>query len=908
MLSLKNQFKTLATIVLFSILIVTSFLSWRSSSAQSQTTDQIWTTPVNLSHSGSTTNPSIVIDSNGIIHVVWVDKIAGEMYTSFDGTQWSTPAPASLPFGAAPSTGSAQSTDITNLRLIADSKGYVHAFWVDQNNQLHYSRVLGSQMGNGANWESPQILANSAVDYDVTLDNQDRIHLAYVRAIDESGFPPGTYYRQLAANGTSWGNPVVLYKSQYFRSLTSQNANVSIATDKNSAGQNIYVAWDNRPRKQVFFTRSTDGAELWSDPAEIDKPSTNNGFATPLNIRVATDNQGTLMEWQVGDNAGSCNQTYQWSTDNGSTWGDRHIMLDSLRGCAIENQYFESGDNLFLATTIDAQIYFLAWNGQNWSDPLPQTELFGFQDPETFAQVIFDCRDITQGPGDSIYVVGCDTGNGADIWLTSRSLGDISNWYPSPTDWSRPVELTSGANDINSIALLADKMGNFHAFWLQPYIRPGITSTVGTNNSQQVIYYSQLQAEKWLQPMAILNTDIWNVGQLSVTTDETGDLLLVWTEVDTGEIMFSWANASVANISSEWSNPVLLPSLRSENFSPYILAGSSGEIFVAYAIPLNEDRGIYLTQSDDNGASWSQPVQIFNGVTAGSQMVDQPRLAITRDGVIHVLWNQTSLIGDNNSPRLFYSRSLDGGKTWADPSVVVNGSTSWDQILGFGDLAQRIWQANENDQSILWLQTSTDNGLNWSQPASFSNFGGNLTLPDLIGDNIRQPNLFFIANDLSEGQVLKHLKWDGNGWSAQEDFNFNNAPVNIVASVAAAISSSGKLGVLYASKSGEGTINQPVINLNFTQRQGQVTNSPSITPSSTIVPVPTSTISPTTETFVIPPTPTPIILPNNLENVVPQSGFLNNSWAGTILGTVLVVLLVGSAFVVVFRFTKSNRR
>jgi BNR repeat-like domain len=903
----KYLYNNLATIALFSLLLFTSLVPWRSSSAQSQNADQTWTTPINLSHSGSTTNPSIVVDSNGIVHVVWVDKIAGEMYTSFDGTQWSAPAPVSLPFGAVPSNGSAQPTSITNIRLIADSKGYVHAFWVDQNNQLHYSRVSGSLMANGANWDPQQILANSAVDYDVALDNQDRIHLAYVRAIDEGGFPAGMYYRQLAANGASWGNPVVLYKSQYFRSLTSQIANVSIATDENGSGENIYVAWDNRPRKQVFFSRTTDGGELWSDPVEIDKPNTKNGFATPLNIRVATNNQGTLIEWQVGDNSGNCTQTYQWSTDNGSTWDDRRFMLASLRGCAVENQYFESGNNLFLATTIDAQIYFLAWNGESWSDPLPQTELFGFQDPETYAQVIFDCRSITQGPKDSIYVVGCDTGNGADIWLTSRSLGDISTWFPSTTDWSRPVELTSGANDINFIKLLADKMGNFHAFWVQPYISASITSTVGTIKPPQVIYYSQLQGEKWQQPMTISDPSTGNVGQLSVTTDDTGDLLLVWTEADTGDIMFTWANAGVANIASEWSKPVALPSLRSENISPFILAGGSGRIFVAYAIPLNEDRGIYLTQSNDNGASWSQPVQIFNGVTAGSQVVDQPKLAITSDGVIHVLWNQSSVIGDNNSPRLFYSRSLDGGKTWADPVVVVNGSTNWDQILGFGDLAQRIWQAKENDQSILWLQTSTDSGLNWSQPASFSNFGGNLTLPDLIGDNIQQPNIFFIANDLSGGQVLKHLRWDGKGWSAQEDFRFNNATENVVSSVAAAITSNGQLGVLFDLKSGDGTINQPVISLNFAQREVLEANPTSTTPSPTIVPVPTSTISSTTETLVIPPTPTPIVLPNNLENIVPQSGFLNNSWAGTILGTALAVLLVGSAFVVVFQLTKSNR-
>jgi hypothetical protein len=891
--ALSNQFKRILIIALLVLLAFTSLLPWHSSLAQDQTPSTTWTAPINLSHSGSTTNPAIVIDSNGIIHVIWEDTIAGEMYSSFDGSQWSAPVVVSLPFGTA------------TPKLLADGKGYIHAFWVDQNNQLHYSRVQGDQFANGANWDSSQILASSAVDYDIALDNQDRIHLAYVRALDASGFPAGIYYRRSAPNGASWGNPINLYQSQYFRSLTNQNANVSIATDRNGTGQDIYIAWDNRPRKQVFFSRSMDNGDTWLDPSEIDKPNNNNGFATPLNIRIVTTNQEVFIEWQDSNNAGSCNQTYQWSTDAGSTWSDQHIMLDTLRGCAIENQYFENGDNLFLATTINAQVYFLAWNGKNWSEPRSQTELSGFQDNETSTQIVLGCLSITQGPNSSIYVVGCDTGSGADIWLTSRSLGDLNTWFPPPSTWSTPVVLASGSNDFDSETILADKFENFHAFWMQPYSTSGITSTVGTNRSPQGIYYSQLQGDKWLQPMTILKSSISNVGQFSVSMDENGDLLLVWTEADTSDIMFSWANAGVANISSEWSKPVFLPSLSSENTSPFILAGGSGKIYVAYAIPINEDRGIYLTQTNDNGSSWSQPVQIFNGVTADSQMVDQPKLAITSDGVIHILWNQVSLLGENNSPRLFYSRSIDGGKSWADPTIVVDGATDWDQILGFGNLVQRIWQASENGQTILWLQNSTDSGLNWSQPVSFSNFGGNILIPDLTGDNIKQPNLFFVSNNISGDQVLKQLIWDGKGWSAQEDFKINSSPGDEIASLSAAVASTGKLGVLYVEKALNETSRQQVINLNFTHRVMQVTNLPPTTPLPAIVPAPAQTITPT-EVLALPVTPTPIALPKNLENVIPQSGFMNNSWAGAILGTIVTLVLVISIFLVVTRIASSR--
>src|ERR1051325_375264 len=50
-----------------------------------------WTKPINLSHSGDATNPSIVSDSERILHAVWQDSLFNFVYSRFDGTQWSTP-------------------------------------------------------------------------------------------------------------------------------------------------------------------------------------------------------------------------------------------------------------------------------------------------------------------------------------------------------------------------------------------------------------------------------------------------------------------------------------------------------------------------------------------------------------------------------------------------------------------------------------------------------------------------------------------------------------------------------------------------------------------------------------------------------------------------------------------------
>jgi hypothetical protein len=883
--SLNNRLKNLSTIGLFLVLLFTSLFPWHSSSAQSQTTDQNWTTPVNLSHSGSTTNPSIVVDSNGIIHVVWEDTIAGEMYTSYDGTKWSTPVQASLPFNVPPS-GSAAQPGSNRLRLIADGKGYIHAFWVDQNNQLHYSRVLGSQMGNGANWDSQQILANSAVDFDVSLDDQDRIHLAYVRAIDESGFPAGIYYRQSAANGASWGSPEVLYQSQYFRSLTNQNANVSIATDRNGTGQNIYVAWDNRPRKQVFFTRSTDGGNLWSDPAEIDKPDANNGFATPFNIRVAVNDQGTLLEWQVGDPAGSCTQNYQWSTDAGVSWGDRKQMLGELGVCPQDNQYFESDNGLILlVATIQTQIYFLAWNGSEWSDPQPQSELSGFQDPETFDQVILDCQNLTMGSNNRIYVVGCDSGNGKDIWLTNRFLGSTEAWYPAPSIWSNPETVTTSQQILRSPIIITDSKGNEHVFWTQ-------VDDISSGSNQHVsLFYSRRDKDNWTSPVNITTSPNGDINQPSIVIDSTDTIYITWLVAQEGKIYFSEASADHAINPNDWSEPKQISPDRAFASSPVIYLDPFGEISIVYTIPINEQRGIYFTHSVDKGISWSPAVEVFNAAKAGWDRVGNPMITRGLNGQLHILWSKISMVDDRVAENIYYSTSLDVGKTWAEPDDVVDATINWsDILLTNNDVIQRLWIENRSGRLLFWYQTSQD-GLNWLRPEGIPNLGEELESAAIIQDPSQKSYILQIAKDSFNNTLLHIWVWQDNGWSTF-DTQLLSADSNItIDDVAAMISSVGKLDLIY--------------NVSASNRQNESKNNEIIFMSRAVnvgpkvkllTPTPEMTTSTPPMTSSIPLEATPTLALNNLQ-LPDVSTQQQNSLNGAIIGAGLASAIVLTVFI-----------
>ncbi|MGB5844109.1 MAG: hypothetical protein WBG94_06675, partial [Anaerolineales bacterium] len=78
-----------------------------------------WSDPTNLSQSGSASEPVMVVDGEGVFHVLWLDEFAGLVYSSGDGIEWSDPLPVTLP-----------SRDAVPY-LIADTNGYIHAFWTD---------------------------------------------------------------------------------------------------------------------------------------------------------------------------------------------------------------------------------------------------------------------------------------------------------------------------------------------------------------------------------------------------------------------------------------------------------------------------------------------------------------------------------------------------------------------------------------------------------------------------------------------------------------------------------------------------------------------------------------------------------------------------------------------------------
>ena len=130
--------------------------------------------------------------------------------------------------------------------LISDSLGNIHAFWINRNNALFYSRVFADDFSQGGSWRDYQELAESVGNFSVEVDNQEIIHIVYVKTLPTGKSPPGIYYRTSKDAGSNWDLAQLLYQSLYFRAQSPEQTNVKLTVTENGS---IYVVWDNRTFK-----------------------------------------------------------------------------------------------------------------------------------------------------------------------------------------------------------------------------------------------------------------------------------------------------------------------------------------------------------------------------------------------------------------------------------------------------------------------------------------------------------------------------------------------------------------------------------------------------------------------------------------------------------------------------------
>lgn len=747
----KKSIFSLSAIAVIILLVETAFAHVPHTHAQST---QNWSEPINLSMSGAASNPAMVVDTQGTLHVLWIDRFDGYKYVqSTDGSSWSSPLSVNYPFSLVQSRPPV---------FLAGPDQVIHILWLGERHELFYARALGETLDTPAAWQARAQLDSFVLDFDVRMDEQGGIHLAYIKNpiafADASGRLPaiaassatGIFYRRWTTAANSWNSASLLYDSPYLRSLTTDTAHIGIAASRMLDGDHVYVVWDNQAEKRILWATSIDGGVSWEPARNLITPQASWGYSAPYHGEIDILKDQILVRWQVGEPGVQCT-SYSWaSSDGGKSWDEPVKIMSEIAGCPQQSM-FVSLDPDYSVTlfTFQDNLAISAWNGIQWSFPEIQSGPSSVTNPTTLDVITLGCEQIASF-ADQLFVVGCDQGPGGDIWFMSRKLEPLDTLFPSPTAWSRDTAVAESGQIISSLSSISDDIGNLHALWIQSPSQPA-------GPADQRIVYARWDGEEWTQPAPVIADLAGPPLNLTLQVDSQQRLLLSWINQLTGQLLFSWANAERADIPVEWTTPVAIASPSQSTNSPDMLVDSLDRILIAYAINVNEDRGIYLIQSDDTGVTWSEPVRVFDAAAANWEMVDEPRLAVTEDGALHILFAQYTLLGGKQAVGLYFSQSRDGGITWTEPLRINQKPTIWSEVAAYKGTLHRFWQEYDRARILTYHQVSLDSGLTWSTSTTLPSEVDVVSAPAIALDPGGTVHLLQIVWD--DRYVLQEWDW-----------------------------------------------------------------------------------------------------------------------------------------------------
>ena len=855
-----------------------------------------WLLPANLSQSGAASTAQSVIDQSGAMHVIW-QETDSELFRYVQGTglEWTSPLTVEVPFGTDayyPDLSEDDPIPKFSPQLAPGANGLIHAFWIDESGLLQFSSVNAENFGTFSAWEERRSLSEGVLALDVIADSSGQVHLAYIRSLQIPGSPSGVYYRRLTA-GEEWSEPTLLYPSLYLRSITVDQANVQLTTS--NGGSNVFVVWDNPLLEKVFQARSADFGQSWAAAVEVDGREVDDdvSVAGPSRVSVGASGNNVLLVWQAGHGGTLCGQYYRASSDGGNSWGPRTI-LDNTTGCADHKQLLANESTpIFLLITNPDETYLLAWNGEEWSEALLQEPLVQFINPETNQVVEFGCHQAHLVGAEQLLVFGCNEGGVADIWFTSRPVGSVEEWFPPAPAWSDPTLAVNSAGEMQALDLVTDADGRLHLFWSEQQDSP--------------IYYSFWNGA-WSQSLPALTSPDGMASKPSITFSPRGRLLAVWSDIVSGDVYFSESDPSEAAISGSWSSPIALAEHPSPAVSPEVVATPDGTIYVTYAIPFNEGRGIYLTHSVDAGQTWSTPSLVYDGRADNHTSVGEPRLIVTDSSTLHLLWQLDSLLPGGGLSTVHYTRSLDGGENWTPAETVIEAPVTWSAIVsGAGGRMYRIWQQRDSGRLTLQFQSSIDNGESWSHAGILTSATEHVAPAAVSVDMNGNVHLLQITD-----RALQHWIAGDGDWVVAEELNMEGNSLSASSSLAVAIDASDRLFAAYIVlvRDDETTSLQNGIQVTDRLVENAIG---SAAPFEIGTATPVATMN-STETSTPPPTATPsptptLAFPTDLETEGNVSlPFLNSSnrWvrlAVAILPAVLIVL-----FVLVLRTSILHRR
>jgi len=221
-----------------------------------------------------------------------------------------------------------------------------------------------------------------------------------------------------------------------------------------------------------------------------------------------------------------------------------------------------------------------------------------------------------------------------------------------------------------------------------------------------------------------------------------------------------WITSSSNGLS--WSAPTQVTLSHSYDRDPSLIRARDGRLIIGFTSNRFGSWDIFLTESYDNGNTWSTPIKIAGVYPAGDDCVSHIEAS---DGYLHVAYtsrgggisNGVAIITSKDN---WTSRTLvQGGSYIAYPSLIETPDNKL--MVAYCE----VYVSGED----LFIYQSNDMGSTWGQIAHLSTSSGDL-LPSLIQDSSGRFWVAYRSKSSGVSGILYRTSYDAVTWSSPERF------------------------------------------------------------------------------------------------------------------------------------------
>ncbi|MBK8900852.1 MAG: exo-alpha-sialidase [Anaerolineaceae bacterium] len=324
-----------------------------------------WSPPYQLSASGTkASEASVIADSYGYVHAFWTEDLADGttsvlQYSRYDGWIWSTPIDIQIGSVVNP---------IKGISPFVDDNGRLHLVWTTgQSSPIRYTSAPAHSALSAQAWETPTLIPVAADRSKIVVDSQGVIHVIFTNL---NGSERGVFAVRSKDQGRTWSLPTWIDPD-----VPAEQGPGTLQVQLDDAG-GIHVVWFYISLVAVSgdwvrYAHSLDGGQTWSRPFTIDKVGEEGGSlqldaASPV---MAVTGQTVHVVW-AGSEVNHL-RNHRYSTDAGLTWSEPTRIFGSLNGQAFEALAADGAGRIhyFGQIRYPQGIYHSIWDGEEWTEP-----------------------------------------------------------------------------------------------------------------------------------------------------------------------------------------------------------------------------------------------------------------------------------------------------------------------------------------------------------------------------------------------------------------------------------------------------------------------------------------------------------------------------------------------------------